>query len=133
MHMLYHFPSQLLNNFCPGLLGWRPLWREEEHRQRQDRGLREAGKVNVGDVLMRVNEEDVTGQSLQELRRVIPGPLNSKVLITFGRDGNDNVYDVELARSSTSGGGGGRHAMDRGMPPPQDMRDTGVQQAQPGE
>jgi len=89
----------------------------------------ESGKVNVGDTLIRVNEDDVTGQSLQQLRRVVPGPLNSKVNLTFSRDNGAQMYDVELTRSATSGG-----IKPRERHPIEDLtqKEAPVQQAMPG-
>merc|ERR1719199_2071656 len=43
----------------------------------------QSGQIKVGDVLVSVNGEDVAGHNLQDLRRVVPGPLDSAVTLGF--------------------------------------------------
>mmetsp|Transcript_13428 Transcript_13428/g.31016 ORF Transcript_13428/g.31016 Transcript_13428/m.31016 type:complete len:503 (-) Transcript_13428:284-1792(-) len=61
----------------------------------------QSGQVKVGDVLVAVNNNDVVGQNLQDLRLLVPGPLDSQVTLGFVDEGHQR-FDVILTRGPSN-------------------------------
>jgi len=57
------------------------------------------GSVRVGDQLMRVGEEDVSRQTVSNMRHLIIGEIGSFVEVTF-RSASGQVYTVQLQRGT---------------------------------
>jgi len=50
------------------------------------------------DVILKVNGEDITDFSLEQVVMKIRGPKGTKVKLTIGRKGQGEPFDVEILR-----------------------------------
>eukprot|EP00802_Teleaulax_amphioxeia_P015738 Tamp_15836.p1 GENE.Tamp_15836~~Tamp_15836.p1 ORF type:complete len:443 (-),score=83.51 Tamp_15836:184-1464(-) len=57
-----------------------------------------SGKVQAGDVIVAIDDKDVRGKGVSEMRNFIVGPEGSKVNLGFNRDGQS--FTVSLLRGS---------------------------------
>lgn len=56
--------------------------------------------VQIGDVFVKVGDKDVMTAKLDDIVKLVRGPLNSKVTVTFARNGKP--YTVEMTRSQVN-------------------------------
>lgn len=57
----------------------------------------EAG-IMTGDILIRVDDEDITGQELSVVVSKVKGPADTHVKVTFLREGQEKDYDITRAK-----------------------------------
>lgn len=55
--------------------------------------------VEAGDVVLKVNDEEVTGQDLETVVMKIRGPAGSTVKLSLAREGRDEAFDIEVTRA----------------------------------
>eukprot|EP00960_Hanusia_phi_P029108 747778-Hanusia_phi.AAC.3 len=60
------------------------------------------GKIQVGDIILKVDGENVYGKKLAELADVLLGPTGSKVELEFKSKNTGNTYEVLLLRGIAS-------------------------------
>mmetsp|Transcript_39009 Transcript_39009/g.123004 ORF Transcript_39009/g.123004 Transcript_39009/m.123004 type:complete len:141 (+) Transcript_39009:44-466(+) len=60
------------------------------------------GKIQVGDIILKVDGENVYGKKLAELAEVLLGPTGSKVELEFKSKNTGNTYEVLLLRGIAS-------------------------------
>lgn len=58
----------------------------------------EQAGVRAGDVILKVNGEDLTGKSLDEAVTLIKGPLGEEVTLTLRREGTPQPFDLSMER-----------------------------------
>jgi carboxyl-terminal processing protease len=56
--------------------------------------------IKQGDIIMKVNGEDVSGIPLEEIVSKIKGPVDTKVKITFYRPADKKSFDLEITRGT---------------------------------
>ena len=56
--------------------------------------------VQIGDVFVKVGDKEVMTAKLDDIVKLVRGPLNTKVTVTFARDGKP--YTVEMTRSQVN-------------------------------
>ena len=58
------------------------------------------GGVHIGDVFLKIGDKDVTGAKLNDIVKLVRGPIGSEVDVTFGRGGKP--YTVKLKRDKVN-------------------------------
>uniref|UniRef100_A0A7S0EZ37 PDZ domain-containing protein n=1 Tax=Hanusia phi TaxID=3032 RepID=A0A7S0EZ37_9CRYP len=59
-----------------------------------------AGKVKIGDQILRVGGSDLTGVGVTEMRNLIIGEQGTSVRVTFRNPSSGEVYDLDLIRGT---------------------------------
>ena len=62
----------------------------------------EKAGLKAGDMILKVDGQDMTGLDGSTVLRKVLGPANSKVVLTIQRDGVANPFDVSLVRAKIS-------------------------------
>jgi len=61
-----------------------------------------SGKLDIlpGDIITKVNGENISGVSLEETVAKIRGPVDTKVVVTFFRPADNKTFDLEITRGT---------------------------------